>query len=138
MPAAPGILDFKGQALHTATWPQEVNLEDKRVAVIGPGPSAAQIIPSIQPIVKSLTTVYQRNIAYCIPRADNFCLLYFQLHSFRTLSLLHSPLLYHRNCRLLLSPPPEFPRQSDNERGPFTSRATSERPSPSRKTATQR
>jgi cation diffusion facilitator CzcD-associated flavoprotein CzcO len=69
IPNIPGISDFKGRAWHTMHWPKEADLEGKRVAVIGTGPSAGQVIPQIQPIVKSLT-VYQRSTTYCIPRQD--------------------------------------------------------------------
>jgi len=35
--------------LHSARWPKDVDLKDKRVAVIGVGSTAVQIIPSIEP-----------------------------------------------------------------------------------------
>ena len=69
LPSLPGISHFKGELWHTMDWPADAKLEGKRVAIIGTGPSAVQIIPSIQPIVKSLT-VYQRSPAYCVPRED--------------------------------------------------------------------
>lgn len=69
IPAIPGASGFKGRAWHTAEWPENADLVGKRVAVIGTGPSAAQVIPSIQPIVKSLT-IYQRSPPYCLPRND--------------------------------------------------------------------
>lgn len=69
VPAIPGAAKFKGQAWHTANWPSNADLAGKRIAVIGTGPSAAQVIPSIQPIVKSMT-VYQRSPSWCLPRDD--------------------------------------------------------------------
>jgi cation diffusion facilitator CzcD-associated flavoprotein CzcO len=69
IPAIPGASKFKGKAWHTAHWPADANLKGKRVAVIGTGPSAGQVIPSIQPIVKSLT-IYQRSPPHCLPRND--------------------------------------------------------------------
>jgi cation diffusion facilitator CzcD-associated flavoprotein CzcO len=69
VPAIPGASTFKGESWHTADWPTNANLNSKRVAIIGTGPSAAQVIPRIQPLVKSLT-VYQRSTAYCFPRQD--------------------------------------------------------------------
>ena len=68
-PKVPGFETFKGKMWHTVDWPKDADLKGKRVAVIGTGPSAVQVIPEIQPIVKSLT-VYQRNIAHCMPRED--------------------------------------------------------------------
>jgi cation diffusion facilitator CzcD-associated flavoprotein CzcO len=40
--------------MHTATWDEDYDLKDKDVAIIGSGSSAAQVVPSIQPIVKKL------------------------------------------------------------------------------------
>lgn len=36
-PNIPGVHDFQGEAFHTARWPEHVNLEGKRVAVLGTG-----------------------------------------------------------------------------------------------------
>jgi cation diffusion facilitator CzcD-associated flavoprotein CzcO len=69
IPAIPGAAKFQGQAWHTADWPVNSDLSGKRVAVIGTGPSAAQVVPWIQPLVKSLT-VYQRSPSWCLPRDD--------------------------------------------------------------------
>lgn len=69
IPNIPGIADFKGKSWHTMHWPKDADLKNKRVAVIGTGPSAGQVIPQIQPIVKSLA-VYQRSTTYCLPRED--------------------------------------------------------------------
>ncbi len=68
-PVIPGIETFGGQVFHSAEWPEDAGLEGKRVAVIGTGASAIQIIPKIQPIVGTLT-VYQRNAPWVIPRDD--------------------------------------------------------------------
>lgn len=69
IPAIPGATKFQGRAWHTADWPEDADLRGKRVAIIGTGPSAAQVIPSIQPIVKSLA-IYQRSPPFCLPRND--------------------------------------------------------------------
>ncbi|PSN60163.1 putative FAD-containing monooxygenase [Corynespora cassiicola Philippines] len=58
-PDIPGLKGFEGSLLHTANWDHTVELKDKSVAVIGAGASAVQLIPQIQPIVKSLS-VYIR------------------------------------------------------------------------------
>ncbi|KAF2180279.1 FAD/NAD(P)-binding domain-containing protein [Zopfia rhizophila CBS 207.26] len=65
----PGSGDFKGTVWHTANWNHEYDLTGKRVAIIGTGPSTAQLIPYIQPIVKKLT-LYQRSPTYVLPRGD--------------------------------------------------------------------
>ncbi|KAH6685981.1 steroid monooxygenase [Plectosphaerella plurivora] len=54
-PAIPGRETFHGSMLHSANWDDSIPLEGKRVAVIGGGSSAVQIVPNIQPIVGSLT-----------------------------------------------------------------------------------
>ncbi|KAL4874222.1 hypothetical protein BJY04DRAFT_31120 [Aspergillus karnatakaensis] len=53
-PAIAGRETFKGPMLHSANWDDSIQLEGKRVAVIGSGSSAVQIVPNIQPIVGSL------------------------------------------------------------------------------------
>jgi cation diffusion facilitator CzcD-associated flavoprotein CzcO len=40
--------------MHTANWQQDVEYKDKRVAVIGNGSSGIQIVPNLQPHVKTL------------------------------------------------------------------------------------
>ncbi|OJJ44468.1 hypothetical protein ASPZODRAFT_161036 [Penicilliopsis zonata CBS 506.65] len=54
-PAIPGRETFHGPVLHSARWEETIQLQDKRVAVIGSGSSAVQIVPNIQPVVASLT-----------------------------------------------------------------------------------
>lgn len=48
-PAIKGRETFKGSMVHSANWDDSVQLEGKRVAVIGSGSSAVQIVPNIQP-----------------------------------------------------------------------------------------
>ncbi|KAF8251523.1 flavin-containing monooxygenase FMO [Wilcoxina mikolae CBS 423.85] len=67
--AIPGAASFKGPQFHTAEWDHSVDLTGKRVAVIGTGPSAGQVIPSIAPKVKELH-VYQRSPPHILPRQD--------------------------------------------------------------------
>ncbi|RTE80278.1 hypothetical protein BHE90_005214 [Fusarium euwallaceae] len=53
-PEIPGLHSFKGQLIHSANWPSEFDYKDLTVAVIGNGSSGVQILPEIQPAVKSL------------------------------------------------------------------------------------
>lgn len=53
-PAIKGRETFKGHMLHSANWDDSVELKGKKVAVIGGGSSAVQIVPNIQPIVGSM------------------------------------------------------------------------------------
>ncbi|KAL3445141.1 hypothetical protein BJX65DRAFT_297236 [Aspergillus insuetus] len=43
----PGMQDFQGAIFHTARWDNSVSYKGKRVAVIGNGCSAAQVIPAV-------------------------------------------------------------------------------------------
>jgi len=70
IPVIPDILgkdEFEGEAHHTGRWPVEpVDFKGKRVAVIGTGSSAVQLIPAIAKDVASLT-IYQRTPNWCLP-----------------------------------------------------------------------
>lgn len=67
MPKLDGIDDFKGAAFHTFHWPhQGIDLRDKRVAIIGTGATAIQVIGEIQDKVGDLT-VFQRRPNWCAP-----------------------------------------------------------------------
>jgi cation diffusion facilitator CzcD-associated flavoprotein CzcO len=52
VPPIPGLGSFEGPAFHTARWRHDVELAGKRVAVVGTGCSAIQVVPAIQPIVE--------------------------------------------------------------------------------------
>ena len=68
-PRIPGIESFDGAAFHTARWDHRTDLAGKRVAVIGTGASAIQIVPELQRITAQLT-VFQRTPAWVVPRGD--------------------------------------------------------------------
>lgn len=51
MAPLPGLDSFAGPAFHTARWRHDVELAGKRVAVVGTGCSAVQVVPAIQPQV---------------------------------------------------------------------------------------
>jgi cation diffusion facilitator CzcD-associated flavoprotein CzcO len=69
VPAIPGLESFAGPAFHTARWRHDVDLAGKRVAVVGTGCSAIQVVPAIQPLVDHVD-VYQRSPGWTIPRMD--------------------------------------------------------------------
>ncbi|KAL8293255.1 hypothetical protein RQP46_000949 [Phenoliferia psychrophenolica] len=54
-PDVPGLQSFKGPLVHSANWPDKLDLVGKRVGIIGVGSTATQIIPAIQKDVKHLT-----------------------------------------------------------------------------------
>lgn len=68
VPEIPGRERFAGPAFHSAQW-QPVDLRGKRVAVIGTGASAFQIVPAIVDEVAELT-VFQRSAPWMFPNPD--------------------------------------------------------------------
>jgi cation diffusion facilitator CzcD-associated flavoprotein CzcO len=68
-PAIGGLDRFAGAMFHTAHWRHDVDLAGKRVAVIGTGCTAIQVVPAIQPIVARLD-VYQRSPGWTFPKGD--------------------------------------------------------------------
>lgn len=69
LPNVKGLQDFKGDLFHSAAWNHQVDLNGKRVAVIGTGASAIQFIPQIAPQVNQLL-VFQRTPPWVIPKPD--------------------------------------------------------------------
>jgi cation diffusion facilitator CzcD-associated flavoprotein CzcO len=69
VPPLPGLDSFEGPAFHTAEWRHDVDLSGKRVAVVGTGCSAIQVVPAIQPEVARLD-VYQRSPGWTFPKGD--------------------------------------------------------------------
>ncbi|QIS15326.1 flavin-containing monooxygenase [Nocardia arthritidis] len=74
LPDIKGINAFEGQICHSARWNHDADLTGKRVAIIGTGASAIQIVPSIAPKVAHLD-VYQRTAPWLLPRMDRPYLL---------------------------------------------------------------
>jgi len=69
LPDIVGVDSFAGTTMHTARWDHAAKLEGKRIAVIGTGASAVQVIPEIAPIASHLT-VFQRTPIWCFPKPD--------------------------------------------------------------------
>lgn len=68
-PDIAGVDNFAGTLMHTARWDHEQDLTGKRVAIIGTGASAVQVIPTIAPEVEHLT-VFQRTPIWVMPKPD--------------------------------------------------------------------
>lgn len=66
LPDIAGLESFRGPVFHSANWPKGLDLADKRVAVIGSGASAFQIIPEIASCASQLT-VFQRSPVWMFP-----------------------------------------------------------------------
>ena len=69
LPDVHGLDRFEGKVFHSAAWDHDHDLTGERVAVVGTGASAIQIVPAIQPRVGHLD-LYQRTPAWIIPRND--------------------------------------------------------------------
>ncbi len=66
IPDIPGLDTFAGPAFHTAQWPDGLDLDGRRVAVVGAGASAMQVVPAIAGRVRELT-VFQRSPQWVAP-----------------------------------------------------------------------
>ncbi len=71
VPDLPGMDTFQGQAFHSSYWPKDLDLNGKRVALVGAGASAMQIGPAIIDEVESLT-VFQRSPQWIAPAGIYF------------------------------------------------------------------
>ncbi len=68
-PAIPGLESFRGALFHTARWDSSCDLRGRRVAVIGTGASAVQVVPRLAPEAAGLS-VFQRTPAWVVPQLD--------------------------------------------------------------------
>ncbi|MDC0772934.1 flavin-containing monooxygenase [Streptomyces sp. HD] len=69
IPDIPGLDSFPGKVFHSARWDHDYDLRGKRVAMVGTGASAIQIVPAVQPEVERLT-LFQRTPPWVMPRID--------------------------------------------------------------------
>jgi cation diffusion facilitator CzcD-associated flavoprotein CzcO len=69
LPDIEGVHDFAGEVIHTAKWDDRADLAGKRVAVIGTGATAVQLIPRIAKVASALT-VFQRTPIWVTPKTD--------------------------------------------------------------------
>jgi cation diffusion facilitator CzcD-associated flavoprotein CzcO len=60
---------FAGELIHTGDWPHDLDINDKRVAVIGGAASAVQSIPEIAKVASHLTS-YQRSPQWVLPKEE--------------------------------------------------------------------
>jgi len=83
-PRFKGQETFRGKTFHSSAWDASVVLDGKRVAVVGTGASAIQIVPNIAPVVSQLV-VFQRTPAWILSRWDK------KIGSFRRWLYRHVP-----------------------------------------------
>jgi cation diffusion facilitator CzcD-associated flavoprotein CzcO len=68
-PELKGLDRFQGPAFHSSTWDYNVDLNGKKVAVVGTGASAIQFVPQIAPSAGKLF-LFQRTPPWIVPRLD--------------------------------------------------------------------
>lgn len=66
IPRIQGLETFSGPAFHTAQWPKDLDLRGKRVAVVGNGASAMQVVPAIAGQVGHLS-IFARSKQWAAP-----------------------------------------------------------------------
>jgi 4-hydroxyacetophenone monooxygenase len=68
-PEIDGLDTFEGPVFHSAQWRHDVDLTGKRVAVIGTGASAMQVVPAIAGVPEQLL-VFQRSPQWAAPNGN--------------------------------------------------------------------
>lgn len=68
-PDISGISDFAGKVIHTTDWDDSYDPTGERIAVIGTGATAVQLIPELAKKAGELT-VYQRTAIWVAPKID--------------------------------------------------------------------
>lgn len=71
VPAIPGLDTFGGPAFHTAEWDHSFDPRGKRVAVVGTGASAIQVVPELAREASQLV-LFQRSPNWILPKNDRF------------------------------------------------------------------
>lgn len=69
IPEIPGIETFGGRVIHTTKWDDDYDPTGERVAVIGTGATAVQLIPELAKTTAELT-VFQRTPIWVVPKID--------------------------------------------------------------------
>ncbi|GAA2533297.1 flavin-containing monooxygenase [Mycolicibacterium diernhoferi] len=71
IPQFPGLSEFTGEVLHSARWSPETDLRGKKVAVVGAGASAMQVVCKIAEDVEQMVVV-QREPHWTTPNEQYF------------------------------------------------------------------
>jgi cation diffusion facilitator CzcD-associated flavoprotein CzcO len=67
VPDIPGLESFAGPLFHSARWDHATDLAGARVAVVGTGASAVQLVPELARVAAGVT-LFQRTPAWIVPR----------------------------------------------------------------------
>jgi 4-hydroxyacetophenone monooxygenase len=68
-PTIEGLEDFAGPCMHTARWRSDVEIDGRRVGVLGTGASAMQLVPAIAGVAERII-VFQRSPQWGIPNPN--------------------------------------------------------------------
>jgi cation diffusion facilitator CzcD-associated flavoprotein CzcO len=68
-PDIPGLADFAGRRLHSARWDRDFDAAGQRIAVIGTGSTASQLVPPLADRAQRLH-LFQRTANWVLPRID--------------------------------------------------------------------
>lgn len=69
LPDIEGFDDYRGKIVHSARWDHSIDYSDKKVAVIGTGASAIQLVPELAKTAARVD-VYQRTAPWIVPRTE--------------------------------------------------------------------
>ncbi|WP_445168892.1 flavin-containing monooxygenase [Mycolicibacterium sp. Dal123E01] len=69
LPDIDGLTNFAGSIMHTSRWDRRADLTGCRVAVIGTGASAVQVVPELAKVAAEVT-VFQRTPPWMVPKDD--------------------------------------------------------------------
>lgn len=69
LPNLPGIDSYEGRKIHSARWDHDYDFSGKKVAVIGTGASAVQIVPELVNVAESVK-VFQRTPGWVLPKIN--------------------------------------------------------------------
>ncbi|ETI19940.1 hypothetical protein G647_08955 [Cladophialophora carrionii CBS 160.54] len=65
-PLIPGLQDFRGKKVHSASWDHDYDYSNKRIAVIGNGSSGIQILPQLAKLPGTKVTSFQRGPTWVV------------------------------------------------------------------------
>ena len=69
IPDMAGLDGFAGPAFHSSAWDTQFDLNGKRLAIVGTGASAIQIVPEVAKVAEQVS-VFQRTPPWIVPRHD--------------------------------------------------------------------
>lgn len=94
LPDIEGIDSFRGRIFHSSQWPEGYLGEDERVAVVGSGASAIQIVPELQKHARSLI-VFARTPTWILPKPNR------HIPAWEKALLRSFPPLHRLYCRMI-------------------------------------